>query len=415
MSAPSPHRRSYAKTAIAAGGAGAVLAGGAIAAGLAGGALAWVGALLGIAAPICGLVAAGGWLAVRRDLAEAQGEDLFVRFNRGRYEPALASAHAVLRFPALRRLLTRQPYVVGDWVRVRPLAQIRATLDADGALEGMPFMAEMERYAGQVARVFRVVDRLYDYGGNKRLRWTRGSAVLLRRLRCDGSAHGGCQAACYLMWKPQWLEPASGPETVAQPGDAAADANAAARASDDARYVCQYTQVVASSTPMRSWDPRADLVPLLVGNVAPRAFVVALLTRWFNRVQLRRGGTRYPYRPEGHAGATRVETLGLAPGDRVRVRDKASIAATLNERGMNRGLWFDPDMIKHCGRSYEVEARVERIIDDRDGKMVTMKTPCIMLKGVYTSGEIHRFWAQHDCSFWREAWLLPETDPRARK
>ncbi len=315
----------------------------------------------------------------------------------------------MVRFPALRRLLARQPYVVGDWVRVRSLEDIRTTLDRDGALEGMPFMAEMEPYAGQVARVFRVVDRLYDYGGNKRLRFTRGSAVLLANLRCNGAAHGGCQAACYMMWKPAWLEPASAPQTAKRNASPVSDA--ASAGTDDTRYVCQYTQVVASSTPMRSWDPRADLVPLAVGNVAPRAFAVGLLTRLFNRVQLRRGGTQYPWRPDGVVGRTPVEHRGFAPGDRVRVRDKETIAATLDKRGKNRGLWFDPDMIKHCGHSYEVEARVERIIDDRNGKMVPMKTPCIMLKGVYTSGEIHRFWAQHDCSFWREAWLEPEDDP----
>ena len=25
--------------------------------------------------------------------------------------------------------------------------------------------------------------------------------------RCDGAAHAGCQAACYLVWKEAWLEP----------------------------------------------------------------------------------------------------------------------------------------------------------------------------------------------------------------
>ena len=409
MIAHGTHRGSYAKTALAAAIAAAGLG---LIALLAVKGSALLGALLAVPAIACAAIAAGGWLALRRDVAEARGDDLFMRANESRYEPALADPRRAPVWRGLRRLLSRQPYVVGDWVRVRSLAEIRATLDADGALEGMPFMAEMERYAGKVARVFRVVDRLYDYGGNKRLRWTRGSAVLLRTLRCDGSAHGGCQAACYIMWKPAWLEPASPPETAAS---VAPPAGVARAARDDERYVCQYTQVVPSSTPMRSWDPRADLVPLVVGNVAPRAFVIALLTRWFNRVQLRRGGTRWPYRPEGQAGRTRVETRDFAPGDRVRVRDKASIAATLNERGFNRGLWFDPDMIKHCGRSYEVEARVERIIDDRDGEMVPMKTPCIMLKGVYTSGEIHRFWAQHDCSFWREAWLEPEGDSSGEK
>ena len=31
------------------------------------------------------------------------------------------------------------------------------------------------------------------------------SAVHLEELRCDGSAHGGCQAGCLLYWKEAWL------------------------------------------------------------------------------------------------------------------------------------------------------------------------------------------------------------------
>jgi hypothetical protein len=36
----------------------------------------------------------------------------------------------------------------------------------------------------------------------------------------------------------------------------------------------------------------------------------------------------------------------------VKVKEKEDIAATLNTRGRNRGLWFDREMTKHCGRAY---------------------------------------------------------------
>ena len=67
-------------------------------------------------------------------------------------------------------------------------------------------------------------------------------------------------------------------------------------------------------------------------------------------------------------------------------------------------------MIKHCGAEHRVSARVERIIDDSNGEMRLMKTPCIMLERVDYSGEFLNFNAQHDYFFWREAWLkrLPE-------
>ena len=48
--------------------------------------------------------------------------------------------------------------------------------------------------------------------------------VLLDNLRCDGSAHDGCQAGCRLYWKEAWLrrvdvaaEPAPAPEPEADP------------------------------------------------------------------------------------------------------------------------------------------------------------------------------------------------------
>jgi len=77
----------------------------------------------------------------------------------------------------------------------------------------------------------------------------------------------------------------------------------------------------------------------------------------------------------------------------------------LNRTYKNRGLWFDRDMVKHCGKRYRVLARVDRIIDDATGEMRTMKTPCVLLDGADYSGEFLNFNVQHDPFFWREAWL----------
>ena len=46
-------------------------------------------------------------------------------------------------------------YRSGQLVEVRSLSEILATLDADGTLDGMPFMPEMVRYCGQTLKVFR--------------------------------------------------------------------------------------------------------------------------------------------------------------------------------------------------------------------------------------------------------------------
>jgi len=159
--------------------------------------VAGVGGALALAAL---LVAAGGLIVISRDAAQSRGEgDAFVPYNRTRPERHLAQARFVpgLMLRLLRRIGLADVLLVGDRVEVRSLAEIRATLDADGALDGLPFMVEMARFAGRSAIVFRCVDKIYDYGRSRRLQRI-DDTVLLGGFRCDGEAHGNCEAACYL-------------------------------------------------------------------------------------------------------------------------------------------------------------------------------------------------------------------------
>jgi len=147
------------------------------------------------------------------------------------------------------------------------------------------------------------------------------------------------------------------------------------------------------------------VVPLIAGNVGLIAFVVAMLTRLFNRFQAMRGGAAFPGFGPPLSGRTPHVTLDLEPGERIRVLDRERICQTLDSTSRNRGLWFDRDMTKHLRKSYQVKGRVDRIIDDANGRLVTMRYPCILLDGVVSSGEHLRFCPQSDYVFWREAWL----------
>ena len=53
----------------------------------------------------------------------------------------------------------------------------------------------------------------------------------------------------------------------------------------------------------------------------------------------------------------------------------------------------------------ERASRIARIIDNVSGRMLEMKHPCIILRGVDCSGEFQRFGAQNEYVFWREIWL----------
>src|SRR6185295_6001026 len=96
----------------------------------------------------------------------------------------------------------------GDLVEVRSRDEILATRDAEGSLGGMPFMPEMLQYCGRQFAVAGVAhktcDTAYRTGARKLNRM-----VHLNGTRCDGSAHGNCEADCNLFWREEWLRAVS--------------------------------------------------------------------------------------------------------------------------------------------------------------------------------------------------------------
>ena len=72
-------------------------------------------------------------------------------------------------------------------------------------------MPEMLAWCGKRLRVDKLALKLCDTiesTGMHRIR----DAVHLEMSRCDGQAHGGCQAGCSIYWKEAWLKriPAGG-------------------------------------------------------------------------------------------------------------------------------------------------------------------------------------------------------------
>ena len=49
---------------------------------------------------------------------------------------------------------------------------------------------------------------------------------------------------------------------------------------------------------------------------------------------------------------------------------------------MNRGLFFDAEAVVFCGKTHEVLRRVDRIVDERTGRMRSLTSDAIVLKGV---------------------------------
>src|SRR5205823_112746 len=116
--------------------------------------------------------------------------------------------------------MTRQRLHKGDLVEVRGPGEILRTLDAHGSLDGLPFMPEMAAYCGRRFRVDRRADKLCDTITNNLQSRSLPDAVFLEDLRCDGSAHGACQAECRFYWKEAWLRRVNADDPASDTGDA---------------------------------------------------------------------------------------------------------------------------------------------------------------------------------------------------
>lgn len=381
---------------------------------------AWVGIgiavlLIGLVTAWMGLVAAGGLIALHRDALEAEGRPYAQGARReSLFGPLLRKFSIWRRLPPgmdSRAYLGLRP---GELVEIRSLDEILRTLDGNGTLEGVPFMPEMVPYCGARARVFRRIDKLNDWvhgTGLKRMQ----NLVLLEDLRCNGSAHGGCQANCHLRWREGWLRRVD-PDTPSplsadrsRPHPDSADLNRYAQRRRDETgevgYVCQATELTAGAGSLRWGDPCHYARDLLTGNVRLGPFIVGVALACFNWVQRYRGGVGFPLYSVGTSKNSPHEALDLRPGELVRVKPKCLIEVTLNNRSRNRGLWFDREMLRFCGGEYRVKARVERAIVEKTGELRLLTNPCIILEGVTATGEYLAFNPENEYIFWREIWL----------
>ncbi len=103
--------------------------------------------------------------------------------------------------PAVRETLDLRP---GEWVEVKPIEAILATLDGNRRHRGLRWMTGMRKYCGKRLRVYKPVDRimLESNGELRRMKHT----VLLEGAMCDGAAFGGCDRSCFHFWREAWLD-----------------------------------------------------------------------------------------------------------------------------------------------------------------------------------------------------------------
>ena len=334
-------------------------------------------------------------------------------------------------------------------MEVRTRAEILETLDSDGRLEGLPLMPQMLDYCGRRFEVIASAHKTCDVtaGEGRRL-----SECVHLDLRCDGKAYGGCKAACLIFWKEDWLKRVDSPPGRTEPGERNEPQPHAEHAdpeivwrgtrttdgkSGEPIYLCQATRVPDFTQPLAWWDPRQYVADWRSGNVTLGRLLSGLLFQTYSRVtqagrprvgrpgrwiydslQRRIGGIPFPIKPGtlGPDEPNPSEELDLQPGELVRVKDHEAILATLTRSGTNRGLLFDKEMVPFCRRTFRVRARVDVFVDERTGRLRTLKTPAVTLDGVWcTSAYSNKkmFCPRALPSWWREVWLERVDDPSA--
>jgi hypothetical protein len=201
-------------------------------------------------------------------------------------------------------------------------------------------------------------------------------------------------------------------------------------------YICQATRLPYATADLEWWDIRQYVEDYTSGNVGlwriicggvyflyyslSRAGIgLGRPMRWFyDKFYPLWRGTPFPRKtgiiPEGQP--TPADALNLQPGELVRIKSHEEILKTLNTGSRNRGLYWDAEEVPHCGQTFRVLRRVTRIVNEKTGKMLEMKTPCIVLDSVVCQSrysECRLFCPRSIYAYWREIWLeRVAPDPR---
>lgn len=292
----------------------------------------------------------------------------------------------------------------GQLVEVLGPLEILATLDMSGAHDGMPFMPEMLRHCGKRLRIERRADKTCVEGFGMR---SLENTVFLEDLRCDGQAHDGCERDCLTFWKEAWVRPipesdASKPSIIYPESDFKA-LKARLITKRAGRYTCQSTALATATGHMSRSNIVHFFREIRDGELSYPDFIRIVARVVTNRI---RSVLRMPLldvligpNPRNSKGR-----LNLIEGEWVEVLSEPEILKTVDPRGRNAGLSFEPDMRHYIGKRFRVKKKITKIIREETGEMVNISNT-VALEGNYCKGICAKNCPRANPHYWREAWL----------
>lgn len=294
---------------------------------------------------------------------------------------------------------------VNTKIRIKSPQEIFKTFDELGCKDNLPFMPEMLQYCGKEFVISGKVEKTCVDNPNMYMaEFINNDVYLLDDLRCSGEFHDGCQRSCRIFWKEDWLELINENLNESSNDLTASDElikKLKVKKSDEV-YFCQSTELRNATRPL-SMKEKIQKLFCDYRNKNYRLIhlikvVIFPLLRKFQK-KIKDTG------PKGNLTTTPTELLNLQPGELVEIKSFDEIKQTLDVGGRNKGLLFDSDMIQFCGKRFRVKNRLDKMILERDGKMIEVRNT-VILDGV----TCQCFFAFGGCprkeyQFWREVWL----------
>ena len=233
----------------------------------------------------------------------------------------------------------------------------------------------------------------------------------MQNARCCGAAHGGCKRGCTIFWREAWLRLCAPDATVSCEPSACKTENVdqlaqqlRTKAGDHSeRFYCQSSELLRATRPLTAVERLGRCVRNVTTGNYGFGEMVRNICVWIGV----RGREKLlgPF-PRGELKKTPAESLNLQVGELVEVKPLSEIKLTLDQRGLNRGLHFAPEMIPYCGKRLRVVALADRMIMEGTGQMRTMKNTVLLEDSICDSAT----WAfgacpREDLIYWREIWL----------
>ena len=311
------------------------------------------------------------------------------------------------------------PLRPGTLVQIKSEAEILCALDERGQLDGMPFTEEMRQFCGRVYPILAEPNRIYLEG--QRI-CQLVNTVLLKDVRCDGTAHGGCQRLCLLFWKKDWLCVPGSAAMISPPDNAPCTFPSPTRSPSGVMQCPGQSIVLMNATSSLSpWHIAQYIADLRSGSLSFLDHLrivrweLGKQTRWWRKKCFRLLPRLFPGRSTTAPAITHLPAPSppLQSGELVEILSAEEIEASIAADHVNRGLAFTIGMRQFCGKRYQVLQRVERLIDEIHGQTRHLKNT-VILEGVRCDGIPFRGCPRACYWFWRESWLRRVDEPDTR-